>query len=353
MANNDFSKGWFGLFQGSSTPANGDFGKGWFDLYIPSATASSYSDGTASDGLVFSGDSVLEEITITHNDGTSSDGLVIGGLSGAEVYPNFYNDLSSIGGIVLNGSETVVIPVDQIEAISSGGMIIGGDVYEEFASAINNLVAIKGGTYRISGIIYILENTITHSDLGPLAAIKDCGNAPATVGYWRYDLLSVDIYGVITITRGDSGLTPEMPAVPTGSLKLNHVLRYYGQINIYQSDIGKIYVAPILARIEAAVSDQDLAWAELTSTITITGYDQYNQVYLGGGVSVLASFLRGNGTISPASRYLGGSGMAIFTYTRGQADPGDISPNIKFSTIYGHSCSTYILLQDSAGDYMI
>ena len=284
-----------------------------------------------------------------YDDGTSSGGIVFGGEV-VEVGDNTHMDGTSSGGIVFGGEEVSDIENHQVDGACSGGIVFGGEVAEQWLNAQNNYVAVKGGTYRISGTLYTLAETLTIVGLGSVAAIVDCGSPPAGAGDFRYDLLSIDTAGAITLTAGTEATTPVMPATATSEVKLDHVLRYYGQTSIIQADIGKLYMAPQLTTLTATVADDELTWAETSTTITITCRDQYGKLYTGSKV-VNAAITTGNGTIAPASRS-GSASSFSFTYTRGGNDPGDVSPLITFTSPTGPFCTAFIKLFDAAGDLM-
>ena len=296
-------------------------------VYSASSAAAPYDDGTSDGGIVFGGE-VVEVVTLDAVDG------------------------DSIGGIVFGGDEVSSDELHQVDGPASGGIVFGGDdSTERWVSEPNNWVAVKGGTYRISGVIYTLPVTMSYEGLGDIAALVNCNVAPAVAGTYRYDLLSVDTTGAITVTAGAEAAVPVMPTTPAASVKLNHVLRYYGQTSIIQGDIGKTWLAPALATIEAAIADDELAWAELSTTITITCRDQYGQLFT-GSKTVNATFESGNGTITPLLRSGGGSSF-VFTYTRGGNDPGDVSPMLTFSSPTGALCVAFITLLDAGGSIMI
>lgn len=284
-----------------------------------------YDDGTPSGGIVFGGE-VVEVGTANAQDGVAS------------------------GGIVFGGEEVSTPENHQNDGISSGGIVFGGESAEQWVAEPNNLVAVKGGTYRIGGVLYTLTEALSYPGLGSIAAIVNCGTAPATAGLYRYDLLSIGAAGTITLTAGAEAATPVMPATPTSEVKLDHVLRYSGQTSIIQADIGKLYKAPQLTTLTAVVADDELTWAETSTTITITCRDQYGQLYTGSKV-VNAAITTGNGTIVPASRS-GSASSFSFTYTRGGNDPGDVSPLITFTSPTGPFCTAFIKLLDAAGDLM-
>lgn len=298
--------------------------------------------------------SVLSESTAEppYDDATSPGGMVFGGEV-VEVVTNNLTDPEATGGIVFGSSGDISTPEsNQVDGEASGGIVFGGgDSSERWVAEPNNLVAVKSGTYRISGVIYTLAVTMSYAGLGDIAALVNCSVAPTVAGTYRYDLLSVDSTGSITVTAGAEATVPVMPALPASSIKLDHVLRYYGQTSIVQSDIGKIWLAPALVTLTAVIADDELAWAELSTTITITCRDQYGQLFT-GSKTVNAAFESGNGTVAPLLRSGGGSSF-VFTYTRLGIDPGDISPMLTFSSTTGALCVAFIKLLDAGGGIMI
>lgn len=282
-----------------------------------------------------------------YDDGTPSGGIVFGGEV-VEVGTVNYTDPTASGGIVFGGAEVSAEENHQVDGAASGGITFGGQVAERWYNPW--AVAVKGGTYRIGGVIYTLANSMSYQGLGAIAALVAVGLPPATAGSYRYDLLSVDAAGTIKVTAGTEAAPPVMPATPSNEVKLDHVLRYYGQEQVVQADIGKMYVAPRLTTLTAAVTDAELSWAETSTTITVTFRDQYGALFTGAKV-VNVSFVSGNGTVSPMSKSGSGSSFT-FTYTRGGNDPGDVSPAIQFSSPTGPLSVVTITLLDAAGDPM-
>lgn len=326
---------------------------GPFVIYASLAT-NSYADGASSSGLVFGGE-VVEVGTIisSYDDGTPSSGLVFAG-SVTEVGKllNNQSDGTSSGSLIIAGASAATFEAptnNQTDAIGEGGICFGGAVTETWIPEPNDLVAVKGGTYRIDGETYTLSNTMSYPGLGDIAALVNCSAAPATANYMRYDLLSIDDAGAITVTHGTSAVAPVMPSTPSDAVKLNHVLRYYGQTAIIQSDIGKMFTARTITTITVAAADSELAWGELTTTLTVTLKDQYGMAYL-TSATVIPSFLIGNGTFTPSSRSTS-TGSTTFTYTRGGADPGDQSPIIQMAVGSVMAICSIILL-DASGDPM-
>lgn len=284
---------------------------------------------------------------IPHEDGTSSGGFVFGGTV-VEIGETDFTEAIASGGFVFGGTGEAYEPPEnhQVEGAMYGGIVFGGTVGEQWQSEQNNLVAVKGGVYRINGVLYTLTNDMTLSGLGDIAEIVDCGPPPTTNGYYRYDLLSIGTTGTITLTAGTEATTPVMPTTPTGEVKLDHVLRYYGQTSIVQADVGKLYQAPSLASLTATITDDDLAWGENSTTITIRTYDQYGALYSGASV-INAIMSSGTGSVNPPSRS-GSTSSFSFTYSRDLSGTEE-SPIITFTSSTGISIVASILLRDSGG----
>jgi hypothetical protein len=230
---------------------------------------------------------------------------------------------------------------------------------DAFRARLSNpmAVAVKAGTFRIGGSVYTLPGILTIPGItGQLAATVTCNTAPAGgSGLYRYDIICVGIDAVVDYVAGTAAAAPATPATPAGHLLLGWVLLYPGLTQVRQSDINKLYLAPAPVRIGATASDADLAWGEATSTITVTIYDQNGQA-LAGSWTIDAAIARGNGGIAPSSGSTGGAASATFTYTRGGADPGDVSPILTFTFTYGAlplTATIFIALRDASGALMI
>lgn len=309
--------------------------------------------GTNDFGLSFMGGVflVLEKTSDlpVYDDGTSDGGFVFGGEV-VEVSTSNYADGTPVGGIVLGGPATATEEpweVHQVDGACVGGIVFGGEVEERWYNPW--AVAVKGGTYRIGGALYTLAEGMSYPGLGTIAAIVAVGTPPATAGRYRYDLLSIDTAGAITVTAGTEASTPVMPSTPSGEIKLDHVLRYNGQARIVQSDIGKMWTAPALTTMAAVVTDDELSWAETDTAINVYFFDQYQVAYTGSKL-ITAEITTGNGTIAPSSRS-GSASSFTFNYER-DGEVTDESPVITFSSPTGPFCTAFVRLLDSDGNLM-
>ena len=291
-----------------------------------------------------------EEKTWTeYDDGTNSGGIVFGGEV-AEVGNHYGEDPLSSGGIVFGGTDASPSVRTVIDVIYGGGIVFGGTVPETWVSPYPGYVAVTSGTYRIDGTIYTLVDSLYYEGLGDIAALVGMPEPPTTTNYFRYDVLEIGTDGSIHVVEGTEGATPTMPSVTADHVKVDHVLRYEGQTQILQSDVGRNYTSPVVTRIDVSATDDELAWAELTTNVTVTVYDQYDRLYK-SSVVITPSFLLGNGTVTPPSKSTS-SGTATFVYTRDQ-EVTDESPIIKMTVASGAFGQVFIALLDESGVQMM
>lgn len=241
------------------------------------------------------------------------------------------------------------------------------------------LVMVKVGTYRIDGVTYILD-TIKMSTsplfylgmggaMGEVAEVVEIDAAPPS-GYFRIDLIVVGTDGVIDVIKGtdfaDDSAEEDVPDVPSGHIELGRILLYAGMTEITNADINRSWVAPEPTSLTVTLSDDDLAWGDLTSTITVAVKDQYdNAIFTTGyGWYITCEITDGNGTITSAEEgssptKVGGhtgasSNSYTFTYTRDGLDPGDDSPTFLITLEISFTLTAYamIILRDAAGAVM-
>lgn len=233
-------------------------------------------------------------------------------------------------------------------------------------------VIVEPGTYRVSGTTCSLvgnflmsaASSLTLGDgflMGSDVTVVSI-NAPPAVGQYRYDLISVGSDGVVDYTAGTAAASnPVKPSLAAGHVMLgDYILVYGGMTQVVQSDIGTPWSAPSPVRLSVAITDSDLAWAELSTTITLKCLDQYGNPVSGSGAGwyFTLEFKYGNGTLySPeegnSMTKVGGHGASqyIFTYTRGGLDPGDVSPTFlaKAATVPELQAYARIILRNASG----
>ena len=217
-------------------------------------------------------------------------------------------------------------------------------------SGTTSTVSVKtlGGTTTLGGV----------ATLGSVAGLITFNAAPAA-GTYRYDLVVIGSDLVFDKVTGTASATPVMPDVPTGHLLCGWVLLAPGCTEITSAEIGGTFTPAVAKQLTLSLSDSDLAWGETTSTITATVKDQFGNA-ISGSWQIVLSIDSGNGTVSYGSsssstsvtaNFSGSS--AVFTYTRGGADPGDSSPSLT-ATLTGITvAAAYIILRNSGGDIMI
>jgi len=236
-------------------------------------------------------------------------------------------------------------------------------------------VLIKIGTYRISGSELTL-GAIAMADganfkmsmggqIGTIAGAVVIDAAPGT-GYFRFDLIALGGNGVIDVVKGSNfSITESVPSLPADHVELGRILLFAGMTEITQADIGRTWSAPLASQVVMTIADDDLAWAELTTTVTVSVLDQFGNAILAGGYGwyITLEIIIGNGTVTSAEE--GDSPTKVgqhtgaatheyaFTYTRDQ-DPGDESPTLEavIETTYQITTWGRIILRDDVGDPM-
>lgn len=234
-------------------------------------------------------------------------------------------------------------------------------------------VMVNIGTVRFSGTTYTRDAiSMAEGDyftmamggfMNEVAGVLPIDTAPAA-GSSRYDLIAIGSDLLFDVVKGTASSNPVMPDVPSGHLKCGHVLLYAGMTKIVQSDINKYFSEPVPTILSMTIADEDLAWAELSTTVTIAIKDQYgNPIYIAApGWGMTLAITAGNGKVSIGSQestssiseHTGASSnQIVFTYTRDQLDPGDVSPTL-VATIDGYplSVTKRILLRDIDGNPM-
>lgn len=228
-------------------------------------------------------------------------------------------------------------------------------------------VSISTGTYRIGGVTYILgalylgDATIFfgRSDIyfGLSSASVTLDAASST--RFRYDAIVVGADGVVDVIKGtNTSGEPTIPTTPADHVRIGWVLLYPGMTSVTAADINRTYSAPTISEFRCVVADQDLAWGEMLTTITLSMRDQYGRVVTGTYAATLTLHM-GNGTLSYggsssiSALTISFTGSAAVTYTRDGLDPTDYSPTITITESYsGLNTATYITLRNPGGGKM-
>lgn len=236
-----------------------------------------------------------------------------------------------------DASPTIPAPLD---AVVSGGVL------QAFSPSKMGVI-VRTGAIRIGGTLYNMEGAImdgaspwlmgdTNLLMGQVAGIFVVPAAPAS-GKFRIDIIAVGSDLVQDYITGTISATPVQPDTPANHVLLGSILVPGGATTIEQTDINKPFVAPMPSSLTVAIADDELAWAELSTSLTVTVFDQYGQPINVGSGFMTAEFMSGNGTLSvdgtSSSTIVGtritGS-QAVFTYARDQLVT-DVSPILKFT----------------------
>jgi len=236
------------------------------------------------------------------------------------------------------------------------------------------VVLARVGTLRFGGVNYPLGPITMGAaayimgmggKMGQIAAAVPITAAPA-VGNFRIDLAAIGVNMIVDYIQGIASASPVRPDTPADHLCLGTVLVPGGATSITQANINVPYVAPAARSAAMTIADDELAWTEPSTTITIEIFDQYGHPVAkgdAGGWYVTLEFLSGNGTVKSVEegssttkigQHAGAGGTSVqFTYTRNLADPGDISPLLK-AAVSGTSllANGYVTLLNASGGEM-
>lgn len=231
------------------------------------------------------------------------------------------------------------------------------------------------GTYRISGTEYALGPiSMLYGDaykMGDGGAMETVAgvvpiNAAPSAGQFRYDLVCIGADGVVDYVPGTAAATPAKQTLPGSHVQIGrYILVSGGATEITGADIGREYQAPAPATVTVTPTDADLAWDELSTTITVQVLDQYGNPIgqSGNGWYITLEIAAGNGTISSSEEgsstakvgmHAGANqSQATFTYTRDQLAT-DASPVFEAVLEINYALYGYgkIILRDAAGDPM-
>jgi hypothetical protein len=228
-------------------------------------------------------------------------------------------------------------------------------------------VYIETGTYRIDGTVYTLsamaaaETNIATAAMGVPIDATHCVKAldAASSTLYRFDLLAVGTDGTVDLIKGTSAANPTMPDTPANHIALGWVFIPPETTGINDALVNRSFADPVASTLGVTITDDELAWTEASTTITVEVLDQYERAIIGTNWGILGEFISGNGTLdgdSSHTNYTGTSSNSVtFTYARGLNDPGDESPRLKFSLTQNPDvqAQTAIRLLDASGDPMI
>ena len=234
-------------------------------------------------------------------------------------------------------------------------------------------VWVSAGSYRIDGVTYTLD-AMTLEELsdagfgdsiffGQVAGVVELNAAPVA-GYFRIDLISIGIDGVIDYTVGiPAPSSPATPSVAASHVQLATILIHGGMTTITNTFINMTWTVPVGSVVRASLSDDVLSWgSETTTIITVSIEDQYGNPFFAGFQSMLfvVEFVSGTGTLQHAvsctrSELLTSGGSRTFMYTR--IGSGDASPLLTASVELGYILYAvepiYIILEDSDEEIMV
>lgn len=237
---------------------------------------------------------------------------------------------------------------------------------------------VSAGTFRIDGVVYSLSGLEMDDDTVEMDRLDiemdGVGStftlSAASATYFRYDSICVGADGVVDVVSGsnfayNASTIPDPPAAPADHIRLGWVLVYPNMTTVTAADINRTFSYPAPAELRVVVADQELAWAELSTTITVSMRDQYGNyiVHSSAGWNVTITWNYGNGTLTidgtPHDESEGSTsflmavlGYKIITYTR-DGLVGDLSPTFTIEEAEtGLANGTYIILLDSLGAEM-
>ncbi|MCK9597684.1 MAG: hypothetical protein M0R06_01510 [Sphaerochaeta sp.] len=235
------------------------------------------------------------------------------------------------------------------------------------SSPVGMSVIVAPGTYRISGVIYTLFGMVMdRSDLvmdqSGLIMDEVGGTAvfdAASGSLFRYDTVCVGSDGVIDVVKGTNFAEtvdpiPSPPLPSADHVSLGWVLIYPNMTEVTTADINRVFTEPTASELRITIGDQNLAWGESTTMVTVAVYDQYGNYKTRGGAGyhVDVDWQSGNGTLNGEtgdfSFYM--TYIKNMIYTRGGLDT-DVSPTFYFEeSEVGLGNGAYILLWSDVGE---
>ncbi len=255
-----------------------------------------------------------------------------------------------------------------------GDAILSGMEISE-ATPPGMTASVAPGTYRIDGVTYSLVTLLmdrtdivmdrTDLVLDEVSAVVAFDAASAT--HFRYDAIVAGTDGLAHVAKGTNfpaSAPGSIPATPADHVRIGWVLIYPNMTQVRQTDINRLFSAPIASELRIVIADDELEWAPSpppypSTTLTISIRDQYGNLIprVGEGYYVTIQWILGNGLLSyggvnqdesgPLSFYMASS--AVVTYTRDN-QATDVSPSFYITeTATGFAMTATITLLDANG----
>jgi hypothetical protein len=263
---------------------------------------------------------------------------------------------------VLGHGQVIPSPVggaDQFPGGDGADDAILSGMYIIQTNPLSTSVRITAGTFRIDDITYSF----------PLQEVDLSSYIPSSSEQFRYVYLVVGSDVVVDVVQG-SIFTSEStePETPGGHLYIGKILLQGEKTEITTDRINYEWEVPEATRVDLSVNDTDLTWTQLTTQMTATVYDQYNNdipAIVDGTYIFTLSFLRGNGQLystqsgwntSEVTQTVTIGSYVLFTYKRNQT-VSDNSPQLQLHVETSQGRDYYdwefITLRDESGDIMV
>lgn len=244
----------------------------------------------------------------------------------------------------ITGQTIIITPAALMDTILTG-------CYLSPSNPETMSIRVAYGTYRIDEVTYtlsgmLMDRTDIEMDRVDLL-MDDVGDSvtfdAAHSSQFRYDSVCIGIDGVLDVVKGanfaTTGTIPDPPSAPADHLRLGWVLIPPNATEITGGLINKYYSAPAPAYLTTAIADDELSWAETSTTITVYVKDQYSN-NISGFYTLTVAWLIGTGAISKnvdsqdalnslTFSFTGSNNS--FTYTRDETEPDEVSPLFSIS----------------------
>ncbi len=233
-------------------------------------------------------------------------------------------------------------------------LLAGGHVGASYPVGLS--ITVQAATYRIDEVQYNSPQTNLDIDTAP------------AVGQYRYDVIYADDGGTVHIAKGTaSSGEPTFPSIPANTIQLGYVLVYGGMEEVNSEFVNREWAEEAPAMVTVIVTDDELAWNELSTNVRVNVFDQYGNpitTAAPGWYLTLEFAIVGNGTLhsdeegnsrTKIGGHTGGSNNYYdFTYTRDQLAT-DISPILKGTCVletFSPSATASIVLKNANGEAM-